>query len=191
MTDQGPVKAFLRRTTTMRTTSIVGAAALILGLALGSGAGRTDPTESPAYVSLQGEFESASHDRNDLLEKAEELSDENADLAAENREMQSAQSALQTDQEQLALDIEGLNKRLAEVEDREHAVEAAEAQLVTVAPPAPDAAPAPPAAEPAPPASAYYDNCTAARNAGAAPVRSGDPGYGPHLDRDGDGVACE
>lgn len=37
----------------------------------------------------------------------------------------------------------------------------------------------------------YYDNCTAARNAGAAPVRRGDPGYGRHLDRDGDGAGCE
>jgi hypothetical protein len=39
--------------------------------------------------------------------------------------------------------------------------------------------------------SAYYRNCSAARAAGAAPLYTGDPGYGPHLDRDGDGVACE
>lgn len=38
---------------------------------------------------------------------------------------------------------------------------------------------------------AYYENCTAARNAGAAPVYAGDPRYGSHLDRDGDGVGCE
>ena len=37
----------------------------------------------------------------------------------------------------------------------------------------------------------YYPNCTAARNAGAAPVRRGEPGYAAHLDRDGDGVGCE
>ena len=37
----------------------------------------------------------------------------------------------------------------------------------------------------------YYENCTDARNHGAAPLYKGDPGYGPHLDRDGDGVACE
>ncbi|QNP42108.1 excalibur calcium-binding domain-containing protein [Lysobacter terrestris] len=36
-----------------------------------------------------------------------------------------------------------------------------------------------------------YANCSAARAAGAAPVRRGDPGYGRHLDRDGDGVGCE
>lgn len=36
-----------------------------------------------------------------------------------------------------------------------------------------------------------YRNCAEARAAGAAPVRRGEPGYGPHLDRDGDGVGCE
>lgn len=39
--------------------------------------------------------------------------------------------------------------------------------------------------------SAHYENCDAARAAGAAPVYRGDPGYGSHLDRDGDGVGCE
>ena len=36
-----------------------------------------------------------------------------------------------------------------------------------------------------------FANCAQARAAGAAPVRVGDPGYGRHLDRDGDGVGCE
>ena len=36
-----------------------------------------------------------------------------------------------------------------------------------------------------------FRNCSEARALGAAPVRRGDPGYGPHLDRDGDGVGCE
>lgn len=39
--------------------------------------------------------------------------------------------------------------------------------------------------------SVYYKNCSAARAAGAAPVRAGDPGYASHLDRDSDGVGCE
>lgn len=38
---------------------------------------------------------------------------------------------------------------------------------------------------------AYYPNCSAARAAGAAPVRRGDPGYSSRLDRDNDGVGCE
>jgi hypothetical protein len=36
-----------------------------------------------------------------------------------------------------------------------------------------------------------FANCAAARAAGAAPVRRGDPGDGPHLDRNNDGVGCE
>ena len=36
-----------------------------------------------------------------------------------------------------------------------------------------------------------FANCAEARAAGAAPVRRGDPGYGPHLDRDNDGIGCE
>lgn len=37
----------------------------------------------------------------------------------------------------------------------------------------------------------HYKNCTAAREAGAAPVYRGDPGYASHLDRDNDGIGCE
>ena len=36
-----------------------------------------------------------------------------------------------------------------------------------------------------------YANCTEVREAGAAPLHRGDPGYSTRLDRDGDGTACE
>ena len=39
--------------------------------------------------------------------------------------------------------------------------------------------------------STYFPNCSAARAAGAAPVRAGSPGYSRKLDRDGDGIGCE
>ncbi|HET6954836.1 MAG TPA: excalibur calcium-binding domain-containing protein [Acidimicrobiales bacterium] len=55
----------------------------------------------------------------------------------------------------------------------------------TVAPPPTE--PPPPTTEPAP----YYANCREAWRAGALPLDRGDPGYGPHLDADGDGRACE
>ncbi|AYF77844.1 hypothetical protein D7D52_33030 [Nocardia yunnanensis] len=42
-----------------------------------------------------------------------------------------------------------------------------------------------------PAADPYYKNCTEARDAGAAPIRKGEPGYRPALDRDNDGIACE
>jgi Excalibur calcium-binding domain len=46
-------------------------------------------------------------------------------------------------------------------------------------------------AEPVGTTHVYFSNCSAARAAGAAPVRAGNPGYAPHLDRDHDGVGCE
>lgn len=49
---------------------------------------------------------------------------------------------------------------------------------------------APPAARAAVRA-ASYANCAAVRAANADPIRRGQPGYGRHLDRDGDGVGCE
>lgn len=36
-----------------------------------------------------------------------------------------------------------------------------------------------------------YRNCGEARRAGAAPLCRGQPGYGTHMDGDGDGIACE
>ncbi|EOM76800.1 DUF1524 domain-containing protein [Rhodococcus rhodnii] len=62
--------------------------------------------------------------------------------------------------------------------------------------PAPAPAPAPvpepaPAPAPADTSAVYFPNCAAARAAGVAPVHAGSPGYGTHLDRDGDGIGCE
>ncbi|PWW22953.1 excalibur calcium-binding domain-containing protein [Geodermatophilus normandii] len=51
-------------------------------------------------------------------------------------------------------------------------------------------APQLPVSVPPAPATPYPD-CAAARAAGAAPVREGDPGWNPALDGDGDGVGCE
>lgn len=59
--------------------------------------------------------------------------------------------------------------------------------VVPVVPAKPPVVQAPPVAPPA----TYYKNCAAVRAAGAAPIRVGQPGYGSHLDRDGDGVGCE
>ena len=70
-------------------------------------------------------------------------------------------------------------------------------QAATTEPPAEVPAPAQPApavqapAEPAPVQNAYYENCSAVRAAGAAPLYRDDPGYASKLDRDGDGIACE
>ena len=60
--------------------------------------------------------------------------------------------------------------------------------------PAEEPAEEPPAPAPAPepaPAPVHFSSCKQAREAGAAPLYRGDPGYNPKLDRDNDGVACE
>ena len=36
-----------------------------------------------------------------------------------------------------------------------------------------------------------FRNCSEARAAGYSNIRRGTYGYGPHLDRDNDGIACE
>lgn len=51
---------------------------------------------------------------------------------------------------------------------------------------------APPAApQDAPPAAPYYENCTAVWNAIERSIKRDEPGFGPHLDADDDGVGCE
>ncbi len=39
--------------------------------------------------------------------------------------------------------------------------------------------------------SVYYSGCNEAREAGAAPIYRGSPGYREEMDGDGDGIACE
>lgn len=43
----------------------------------------------------------------------------------------------------------------------------------------------------APVSAGAFRSCAAARAAGAAPMRRGQPGYNPNLDGDHDGIACE
>lgn len=66
-------------------------------------------------------------------------------------------------------------------------VETIVAQLSSPASASPASAPAPRIAAPG----HSYDSCADARAAGDAPLVGGDPGYGPHLDADRDGIACE
>ncbi|MGW5064570.1 excalibur calcium-binding domain-containing protein [Streptomyces cyaneofuscatus] len=48
-----------------------------------------------------------------------------------------------------------------------------------------------PSDEPEASPSPSYENCDAAEEATVTPLIPGDPGYGDHLDADGDGIACE
>ncbi|QGP80104.1 calcium-binding protein [Sphingobium sp. CAP-1] len=57
--------------------------------------------------------------------------------------------------------------------------------------PARSAPPVKQAAAPATGSGWSYRGCREARAAGAAPLYRGQPGYGTHMDGDGDGIACE
>lgn len=41
------------------------------------------------------------------------------------------------------------------------------------------------------PADFQFPGCDAVRAQGLDPLRRGEPGYGKHMDGDGDGIACE
>ncbi|MCQ1987552.1 excalibur calcium-binding domain-containing protein [Arthrobacter sp. zg-Y844] len=119
--------------------------------------------------------------------------DSSIKLIAERQEAadkQAEEEAAAAEQQRLADEAAAAEtQRVAD----EQAAAAAEAQRVADEQARQQAVPAPVVPAPAPPAPAnvYYPNCTAARNAGGAPVYAGGPGYGTHLDRDGDGVGCE
>ena len=72
----------------------------------------------------------------------------------------------------------------------------ATAPAVETAAPSPVPASAAPAPKPAPapnpaPSDVVYKNCNEVRAAGAAPIRTGEPGFSTRFDGDGDGVGCE
>lgn len=152
-----------------------------------------------------------------LVSQNEELSESLDEAIAAVDEAEAAQE----DAEAAAADLEGelalVAPGLAEAEaavvvaiqerdDARAAVTTLEARVAELeadlaAAQAPAAAPAPVFAAPSTSGSSggsssgsssvYYQNCSAARAAGAAPVYRGEPGYGSHLDRDNDGVGCE
>ncbi|MGB3772090.1 MAG: excalibur calcium-binding domain-containing protein [Rhodococcus sp. (in: high G+C Gram-positive bacteria)] len=94
-------------------------------------------------------------------------------------------------------DVDAPNVDVPDVDRAYVPVPPAPAPVPFVAPapiPVPIPEPAPyvaPAEVPDSSGSVYYKNCTAVRNAGAAPIYAGEPGYADHLDGDGDGVGCE
>ena len=152
---------------------------------------------SPAFVSLKSELTESQEQTAQLEDEVAEAEKRIRQAGAESEARLAAQAA-ELDERSLLLD-----QRESDLAVRETAaLRAAPPSQAAPRPaaPAPYTAPAPaPAprytapAPVAPPAASaqYFDNCTAARAAGAAPVRVGDSGYGRHLDRDGDGVGCE
>ena len=189
--------------------------AFLLGACVGGVGDRTDVTSTPQYLTLQEDLQVAQDEAGELNDEvtAAEGQIQAAAVAAEAR---LAEQTAAITQRSTALD-----QREQELVARESALRAAEVARGSSAGSASSAGSSSssasgssgsssssssssgsvasgagssaPVVEPEPeaPVSTSYDNCSAARAAGAAPVRAGDPGYGRHLDRDGDGVGCE
>ncbi len=180
---------FLGRPMSRKAALIVSASTLVAGLIVGAGAGGSgagsEITELKRQVStLEVDVDDAEtvalESDAALSDASSELADARADLATAKRELAAA-TAQVTEMQSAATGTQTeLDARAARITDLE-------GQLSV------RTAPAPAAPAPAAPATIVvsYENCTAVRNAGAAPIRTGEPGYGRHLDRDGDGIGCE
>ncbi|WP_223878548.1 excalibur calcium-binding domain-containing protein [Microbacterium radiodurans] len=183
---------FLRRPMSRKAALIVSASTLVAGLIVGAGAGGSgagsEITELKRQVStLEVDVDDAEtvalESDAALSDASSELADARADLATAKRELAAA-TAQVTEMQTAATGTQTeLDARAARIADLEGQLSVRTAPAVQAPAPAAPAAPATIVVS--------YENCTAVRNAGAAPIRSGEPGYGRHLDRDGDGIGCE
>lgn len=178
--------------------SVVGVAALSLGAMIGgSGSAAqisTLKTEQQTLTSAVASAEKQSEFDRDARTAATQKADERA--AELEAEIEALRGELSAQSEARAASDEAVQSK-----DEEIARLTADVAAARAAAPAPSGSStqprsfvAPRSAAPAPaqaPAPRHFNNCSEARAAGAAPVRAGQPGYGRHLDRDGDGVGCE
>lgn len=191
-TDSKPT--FLARPMSRKAALITSASALVAGLLLGGGAGGAGAQSE--VTSLKDQVTSLETDVADAetvaVENDTALTEARADLDRALGDLATATASLKTATDQVTEMQTAATASQTELDARAARIADLEGQLSARTVQAP-VAQAPVAQAPAAqaPASVYYDNCTAARNAGAAPVRAGDPGYGRHLDRDGDGIGCE
>lgn len=187
-------------------------ALVVLFLGIGIGSAGADPS-TPEPASTTDAVQAAQDQRQQELDTlAAQLDGREDALDTRDADLQAQATALGERSTELDTLAASLAQRETDVGARETAAaaassssgskgsgstKAAAAQPAAPAPapaqaaPAQPAAPAPAPAQPAAPASVYYENCDAARAAGAAPVHVGDPGYRKALDRDNDGIGCE
>ena len=187
----GQKQGFFTRSVTRRTGAIVAGSALVLGLLLGAGMGST--TAQTQVASLASEVSSL---QTEVAEAAETVTDAGADVQAAAAQVAEAKAEVEKVKGQLAASTSKITEMetaatAAQAELDSRASQIADLQGKVSAQSAPAPAPAPAPAQPVAPSAVSYKNCSEARAAGAAPVRRGDPGYGKHLDRDGDGIGCE
>lgn len=175
---------FFAKSVTRRTSAFVSGGALLLGLVMGGGAaGANGASEVEELTAALGAAELSSEQ---LSADLSELEHEHESVRDSDLAKTKAIAELKADAGDVATELEARATKITELEAALVAANAAAQAAAAPEPAAPEPAAQAPVVE-----SAYYKNCTAVRDAGAAPIRTGDPGYGSHLDRDGDGVACE
>lgn len=188
----GPTKA-LSWMKGHRKTSLVAGALLLLLLASAGGGGETPKTDvvvAGVETREYGAAEKAAAEKA-AAEKAARATAEKA-AAEQAAARAAAETAAAEEAARVAAEQAAAAEAVRVAAEQAAAEEAARAAAQKAAEDEAARQAAAQAAAAAPPQSAtYYKNCTAARQAGAAPVRRGDPGYGSHLDRDNDGVGCE
>ena len=153
-----------RRTTSVRVLlSLLLASALVPALASCASPNADAVRQSPPS---SGQSQSANTNQKRLEEEEQKRQQEAAERAAAEQAAAEAAAAEQAAAEQAAAEAAAAEQAAAEEALRQQQ------------------------ARNSAPSSVYYANCKEARNAGAAPLHSGDPGYRAGLDRDHDGIAC-
>ena len=143
----------------------------LLVFALGSVAGGgTEPATGPVATATEQVTEQVTVTATETITETDDAGA--SEVAVERRRLNTVKANLNDRKDQLDERKDRLDQRAAELDEQEAAVAAA---------PEPEAEPE----------TFFYENCDAARADGAAPVYEGDPGYGPHLDADNDGIGCD
>jgi hypothetical protein len=193
---------------------VIGVVAFLLGMGVADDGGAVRDLES-ANAALAGDVEVLSTEVTEMEEARVEADAAVEATAAEQEALQITldDRTVELDEREAALDLrttevdgrtadldareaaldtrEGeLDARSAELDKRETAVEKSE-QTSSSSSSGSSSSSSSSSGSSGTSTNVYYDNCSAARAAGAAPVYRGDPGYGTHLDRDRDGVGCE
>jgi hypothetical protein len=189
--------------------AIAGVAVLTFGILIGSGLSGASEDQlfelQADKVAAEQNVESHQERIEDLERQIEErdeviaqTDEREADLASRESDLVAKQLADDDREAELGTRESGLDarelaldERSQELADRESELDDREADLVESGSSDDSGSTSSDAQDDDTGGAVDYENCDAARAAGAAPVQSGDPGYGRHLDRDGDGVGCE
>ncbi|WP_219814546.1 excalibur calcium-binding domain-containing protein [Rathayibacter rathayi] len=170
--------------------ALVGASvgALLVGTAIGGASGGASGASNT--TELKGQLAAAQQQLSSAEDSLEEQTNALAEVDAKRSAAETSAAGLQQKVDAMTAEAATSTTTLASRDARIAELESA-AESAAVAPAAAAPAAAAPAAVPNGGGSVSYANCDAVHAAGAAPIRTDDPGYSRKLDRDGDGVACE